>query len=546
MLGKATRLLRRSRPPVTIEEPPAPAGPLPPSPPQLIVLVPNVVGIGSFKINTFDNVEAAAAFLPTVPQELQSGVLAFWALHKQPPLDNTALLECGEALIMLRSPADPQTAYVVSFVNIETAESFARFEVQRGLGLDHLLLYWASLVNIIGTEDGVRIHPSAPPDPDAPPEEAPSRSEDMTLLEAEIAAELRAKREEAAREVAEQAVEQAEASEPAPPVNMDQMQTAEGLDVLQVRPLPEDVLTVEGERQLPSQPATEQPDPRDDARTILNTIQPVDGAAFLEAQALEEDTIALLSSQGPEALTVTHQPCFDDVAAQAPRAQRVLPPEYAVRDGRAYLEVSPLPEDVLSPQGERPLATMPVGTQPDPRADARTVLNTIVPVDGAAFLQPQPFPKFAIALTRGQTPETLVVTHQPLFEAVIAEAPTSADGLVPAIVVAQQPARAREPLPQFEVVDSAPAIKEANVPQAEEESLPPVVVTRQPSAEDVTPRPAYAAKVVLKNKRAAPEPAASDVSELDAATMLAQVFASRRWQQQEKPFRGFDSPPGRF
>lgn len=166
-----TRSRKAAHEPQTEVEPvpeiePGPAGPL------LLVLVPYVAGVSSYRSHAFHDAPSAADFIQaSVPPELRRGVLAFWALHRPPPSSSPGE---GEALVLIASPDGSGQIYVVSFVDLESAQSFARFEVKRGLDLSLLSIYWAQLVSISEGPEGIRIAPEEPPA--AAPAPAPTAS----------------------------------------------------------------------------------------------------------------------------------------------------------------------------------------------------------------------------------------------------------------------------------------------------------------------------------------------------------------------------------
>jgi len=88
----------------------------------------------------FPDASAAAEYLGTLPQAVVTSIHAFWALLEQPHESSTA----GEAMVLIRSEAGGDLVYVVSFVDIESALAFARFEVRRGLALGSLIIWWAA------------------------------------------------------------------------------------------------------------------------------------------------------------------------------------------------------------------------------------------------------------------------------------------------------------------------------------------------------------------------------------------------------------------
>lgn len=134
-----------------------------PAGPPLLVLVPPVAGVSSYRAYRFSDADAAAAFIQSsVPPELRRGMLAFWALHAPPP----GLPPDGpdEALVLIGAQDGTGQVYVVSFLDIESAQSFARFEVKRGLDLGLLSIYWAHMVRVQEDEEGVTLTPNAPPE----------------------------------------------------------------------------------------------------------------------------------------------------------------------------------------------------------------------------------------------------------------------------------------------------------------------------------------------------------------------------------------------
>ncbi|MDO8615480.1 MAG: hypothetical protein Q7T33_07045 [Dehalococcoidia bacterium] len=153
-------LLRR--PAARYEDSPAPPETAPPGP-QLVLLVPSVAGISSYRLLTFADAAAAAEFAASsFNQFLRGNIQAFWALHHQPDGPSAAGAK-GEALVIIREVPGSDIVYVLSFVDIDAAQAFARFEVERGLDPGLLLIYWASLARIEEGPEGVRLEPSAPP-----------------------------------------------------------------------------------------------------------------------------------------------------------------------------------------------------------------------------------------------------------------------------------------------------------------------------------------------------------------------------------------------
>src|SRR5438552_3979472 len=155
-------LLRRSRNKDAEPEAQAPVGPTIDTPP-LVVMIPDVAGVSSFRLYTFTDAQAASRFILSLSRPQRERAHAFWALQAEPadPLETED--NAGEAMVLIRSEEGSDLVYVVSFVDIESAQSFARFEVKRGMHLGLILIYWASMVNVVLTDDKVQLVPERPP-----------------------------------------------------------------------------------------------------------------------------------------------------------------------------------------------------------------------------------------------------------------------------------------------------------------------------------------------------------------------------------------------
>ncbi|HET8943689.1 MAG TPA: hypothetical protein VFO59_02825 [Dehalococcoidia bacterium] len=142
------------------EQPRESRKPLAPLPPVLNVLVPDIAGVTSFHLRQFYDTAEARAHIQALPST--TGLHAFWGLHA-PPAGHVNGEGASEAMVLIRSADASDTVYVVSFVDLESADSFARFEAKRGMNLGSFLIYWAEIVNIEAGENGVQLTPEAPP-----------------------------------------------------------------------------------------------------------------------------------------------------------------------------------------------------------------------------------------------------------------------------------------------------------------------------------------------------------------------------------------------
>src|SRR5437867_3091175 len=155
-------LLRRSRNKDSEPEAQAPVRATIDTPP-LVVMIPDVAGVSSFRLYTFTDAQGASRFILSLSRPQRERAHAFWALQAEPadPLETED--NAGEAMVLIRSEEGSDLVYVVSFVDIESAQSFARFEVKRGMHLGLILIYWASMVNVVLTDDKVQLIPERPP-----------------------------------------------------------------------------------------------------------------------------------------------------------------------------------------------------------------------------------------------------------------------------------------------------------------------------------------------------------------------------------------------
>ena len=130
-----------------------------PTGPPLALLVPEAAGVTSYHLMRFYDTAEAAAYLESVRHTAAPGIHAFWALNDRPGDDVE-----GEAMVLIRSNSTTGMVYVVSFVDIDSALSFARFEVKRGLSIGSLIVWWAAEVTISETEEGIQFTPDEPPE----------------------------------------------------------------------------------------------------------------------------------------------------------------------------------------------------------------------------------------------------------------------------------------------------------------------------------------------------------------------------------------------
>lgn len=129
----------------------------------LILLVPDVAGVASFRLYVFPEVESATSFVQShLRYGPNHGIIAFWALHREPEPD--VQVEPAEALLLIRDAQRADVVYPVSFVDMESAQSMTRSKVEEGVDPGLLMIYWALPVAIEADDLGrLNFSPALPP-----------------------------------------------------------------------------------------------------------------------------------------------------------------------------------------------------------------------------------------------------------------------------------------------------------------------------------------------------------------------------------------------
>ncbi len=153
-------LLKKPESTPEIEEQIEDTGPLAPGGPLLAILVPDTGGVSSFRLRPFETSADAAQHIGTLFPQVRRGVHAFWGLHNPPGNRDDLKVE---ALVMIRAEENSDLVYIVSFLDLESAYSFTRFEVRRGLQLTNVMIYWAVFADITEDATGITIKPSHAP-----------------------------------------------------------------------------------------------------------------------------------------------------------------------------------------------------------------------------------------------------------------------------------------------------------------------------------------------------------------------------------------------
>jgi hypothetical protein len=128
--------------------------------PRVGVLIPDSAGISSFRLTLQTDVAGAEAQIGALTANVRRGTHAFWAMHERPAVDDSMHVE---AVVLIRAKPDSDVVYVVSFLDLESALSFTRFELRRGLHIRNVMIYWAAFTQVREELDGVSIIPAVAP-----------------------------------------------------------------------------------------------------------------------------------------------------------------------------------------------------------------------------------------------------------------------------------------------------------------------------------------------------------------------------------------------
>ncbi len=135
--------------------------------PPLLMLLPDAVGIASYGCLTFPDAEAATSFMDDrFRGQIEDGMIAFWAFTRDPNFRRGRA--AAEPLLIVRDAGRPGVVYPFSFANTQLAYDFIRKEMEHGLQLWQVALYWAVTVNVSVDSWGQSsvspsVSPSVPP-----------------------------------------------------------------------------------------------------------------------------------------------------------------------------------------------------------------------------------------------------------------------------------------------------------------------------------------------------------------------------------------------
>ncbi|HEY5640415.1 MAG TPA: hypothetical protein VIW01_10215 [Dehalococcoidia bacterium] len=452
----------------------------PPGGPPLALLAPDIAGISSFQLRFFPDAATAASELEQSSPEVRRGTHAFWALHRAPDLPPEA--HC-EALVLIRANLTSDVVYAVSFIDLESAWSFARFEAKRGLDVSHLIILWAAFATVREELDGVSVLPQSPPATKDGPE---TISPPATAVELEATETVR---EYERREELPISDTVAAPEAPKAPDSDEQTKLAEAEAA---RPA-----------EMARRQAAEEAERRAEAARRQAAEEAEQRAEAARRQAAEEAT--RIAEQAQERLRAARA-AADAARAQAEvEAARRREAERRLEEQRLAAEAAAR-ASVLADMKSRIESAQ---TIPEPIAEEPVVLDaTSGALEGLAEASTQP--------SLADRPRTI--------EAVPAAESHSGDEETP---TGQPFADEEEPVARGTVFAHAPAI-----PAAEDAATVEVPGQDAP-ADDARDADDDAPKV-------------PELDDFDIAYEVARLLENRRWDKREEPFQGFDSPPGKF
>lgn len=158
------KLLGRGSSRETEEAVEAPAPTPAPLHPPLLLLVSDASGMAAFRLMRFDDAAAACEYVEFWRPSSSAGtVYAVWGLPGEPDGTNRPE-QRGEAVVLVRDDRKQDVVYPFSFLSFDSAWAFVRDEIGKELDPNRMMVYWAVPVSIEVDHQG-KTHMS----PDAPP-----------------------------------------------------------------------------------------------------------------------------------------------------------------------------------------------------------------------------------------------------------------------------------------------------------------------------------------------------------------------------------------
>lgn len=490
--------------------------------PLLAVLVPDIAGISSFKLRLTESVEEAEEQITGLRPDVRRGIHAFWALQEQPkPTDDMHV----EALVLIRASEGSDLVYIVSFLDLESALSFTRFEVRRGLYLGNVLIYWAAFAQVSEQAGAVTFHPRTPPKtmpswPDqtlsiAPEYHPAPQVEDRVVAEPEPAVETEDAIDRYLRERGKRDLEEAEH------LVTDRIETPEPHTIESEPPSVEDVTPAA------APPAFREPSPMAD-RIVVPQRE-------VEVEPEIEDAAPMIPPPPVEEPVVAATPEIIDPPVAAPEPVAVIPPE-----SEASIEIE---EPVAQAASE---ATIEI--EEPIVADEPELLEEPVALIQPAAIEPEIEDELfsEIEEERAALAEAIVLQHPvlPESEDAVDEHTLLDEGAESGMLVEEEPsARLTGALEGFSGDEESAAEAARQRKETELERLYRAAEVRSMAGDEEIERPLVVASTE--------DPTMTPVKpydEFNIAYEVERLLRNRRWTDKTAgdDFDGFKSPPGRF
>lgn len=149
-----------------VEEIVQPAPPSKPSKPPLLLLVSDASGMAALRMLAFEEAHEACDYIEFwYPNRSAGTVYAIWALPAEPSSDwPDDPDQRGEAVILVRDERRKDVVYPFSFANLDAAWAFLRTEMEKDLDLERVMIYWAVPIDIEMDSAGkIQVSPDVPP-----------------------------------------------------------------------------------------------------------------------------------------------------------------------------------------------------------------------------------------------------------------------------------------------------------------------------------------------------------------------------------------------
>lgn len=100
----------------------------------------------SFRFHSFPDIMTAQSYIQDQGVLLQGRTWAAFCTHDSKPVDATGTPMPAEVVVILRDASQPDLVQLASFVDLQSALSYLRASVAKGLDLGSTLLYWVTPV----------------------------------------------------------------------------------------------------------------------------------------------------------------------------------------------------------------------------------------------------------------------------------------------------------------------------------------------------------------------------------------------------------------